>query len=190
LGNAPIPSNTGPSTTPTRLLATLDQQLDLSDVDVVDGVVVYRNAAWGPVRAQLPFGTRFPVARPGAPPGAVPALAGAPTAAPHTESFQSFTGVQSGARTVYLADAASSQWSLTVAGRTTRRHQVLGWANAFEAPSGGDVTLRFDTPTARRLELLGQLVLWLLALGILLRTRVRAEGARDLVELEAEGELA
>ena len=57
-------------------------------------------------------------------------------------------------------------------------------------PTAGQATLTYRTPVSRWLWLGGQLVLWLLVLGYLLRTRVRALAAQDLVVVEAEGELA
>ncbi len=58
--DAPSPLETGPTVVPEQLLTVLDGQLDLSNLDVAGGVVVYRNAAWGPTRAQLPADTAFP----------------------------------------------------------------------------------------------------------------------------------
>ena len=67
---------------------------------------------------------------------------------------------------------------------------MLGWANAFDAPAGSTATLRYDTPASRWLWLGGQMLAWLLLLGTMFRTRVRAQSVRDLEVIEAEGELA
>ena len=68
--------------------------------------------------------------------------------------------------------------------------RVLGWANAFDVPAGSSVTLHYDTPISRWLWLGGQMLVWLLLLGAMFRTRVRAQSLRDLEVIEAEGELA
>jgi GT2 family glycosyltransferase len=188
--NAPSPLQTGPTVTPEALLTLLDGQLDLSNLDVAGGIVVYRNAAWGPTRAQLPAGTPFPSGEGGPVDRIVPGLTDAPTALPDDDGYQSFSGSIDEAGTVYLAEASSGQWQLTVEGRAAERQDVLGWSSSFSVPAGSSATLAFDTPVARPLMLVGQLVLWLVVLIYLFRTRVRIEEARDLAELRVEGELA
>jgi GT2 family glycosyltransferase len=189
LANAPQPYNTGPTSHPTELLSMLDDQLDLANVDVTGGVAVYRNAAWGPARAQLPAGTSFPPGGPGIADRTVPELAGAPTALPDTSSFASYSGSLAQPTMVYLS-AGTSRWNLEVGGRRVSATRVLGWANAFDAPAGSSATLRYDTPSSRWLWLGGQVLAWLLLLGAMFRTRVRAQSQRDLEVIEAEGELA
>jgi len=189
LANAPQPFNTGPTSQPTQLLSMLDDQLDLANVDVTGGMAVFRNAAWGPARAQLTAGTTFPPGGPGIAARTVPELAGAPTALPDVRSYASFSGSLEQPTTVYLA-AGTSGWELQVDGRRVPATRALGWANAFDAPAGGSATLRYDTPSSRKLWLGGQLLVWVLLLGAMFRTRVRAQSLRDLEVIEAEGELA
>lgn len=188
--NAPSPLETGPTVTPEALLTLLDAQLDLSNLDVAGGISVYRNAAWGPTRAQLPADTEFPSGEGRPSDRVVPALTGAPTALPDDEGYESFSGSVDEAGTVYLAEASSGQWRLQVDGQAADRQEVLGWSNAFSVPAGSSATLAFDTPISRALMVIGQLVLWLAVLLYLFRTRVRIEAARDLAELRVEGELA
>jgi GT2 family glycosyltransferase len=190
LANAPSPFNTGPVSQPTRLLSMLNDQLDLADVDVIEGIAVFRNAAWGPTRAQLPAGTPFPSGGPSIASRIVPSLNGAPTALASQSAFQSFSGSLSRPSTIYLSEAASARWRLTVNGRGVPGREVLGWSNAFSVPSGSHATLEFDTPFGRWAELAGQAALWLIVLGLLLRARVRSQAVRDRDVLEAEGELA
>jgi GT2 family glycosyltransferase len=198
LADAPKPFNTGPTSQPTAVLSMLNAQLDLADVDVIEGVEVFRNASWGPTRAQLPAHTALARPTSSLASRVAPGLAGAPTALPHTSSYQSFAGPVTKAQTVYLSEAASSRWSLHVDGRPVSRTDALGWANAFEVPAppagtpagGSSATLSFDTPATRWLELLGQALLWLVALGYLFRNRVRAQSDRDRAVMAAEGELA
>jgi GT2 family glycosyltransferase len=189
LANAPQPFNTGPTSQPTELLSMLDNQLDLADLDVTGGVAVFRNAAWGPTRAQLPAGTSFPSGGPGIADRTVPELTGAPTALPDSSHYASYSGPLSDPATVYLA-AGASRWDLQVAGHRVPATRVLGWAKAFDAPAGSSATLKYDTPVSRWLWLGGQMIVWLLLLGTMFRTRVRAQSLRDLEVIEAEGELA
>ncbi len=189
LADAPVPFQTGPTSRPSALLSVLGDQLDLANVDVIEGVVVFRNAAWGPTRAELPPGTSYPRGGPGLAARVVPALAGAPTALADQGSYQSFSGTLPSS-SLYLSNAASSRWELEVDGHSAPRSTVLGWANAFDAPAGTNASLSYHTATTRWLWLLGQAVLWLVVLIALFRTRVRAQAVRDLAVIEAEGELA
>ncbi|HVN50742.1 MAG TPA: hypothetical protein VMT43_04885, partial [Acidimicrobiales bacterium] len=108
---------------------------------------------------------------------------------PNQSAYASFSGGLSQPSTVYLS-APSGRWQLDVDGHSVHSSRVLGWANAFDAPVGASASLRFDTPPARRLWLGGQILLWVLLLGMMFRARVRAQSARDLEVIEAEGELA
>jgi hypothetical protein len=190
LGNAPRPFDTGPTVEPTALLTVLDAQLDLSNLDVARGIAVYRNAAFGPVRAQLPAGTAYPTEGAGLADRTVPGLAGAPTALADQRGFQSFAGSLAQDSSVYLGSASTSRWHLRVDGTEAPRQEVLGWANAFAAPAGQEATLTYDTARWRLPALIGQAAFWVGLLLYLFRTRVRIEEARDLDELATEGELA
>ncbi len=202
LADAPKPFQTGPTNQPDAVLSMLNAQLDLTGIDVIEGVAVFRNAAWGPTRASLPAGAPTQAPGAGLASRTVPGLAGAPTALPQTSSYQSFAGLVSKAQTVYLSEAASASWTLQVGGRTVARTQAQGWANAFAVPASAArspsatasgaprATLAYDTSPLRWLELGGQLLLWLLVLGYLFRNRVRAQRVLDRAEMAAEGELA
>ena len=61
LQRAPAPYASERFDVPASLRSALDQQLDLEKVDVNDGILVYRNRAWAPTRAQIGAGT--PVGR-------------------------------------------------------------------------------------------------------------------------------
>jgi hypothetical protein len=153
-------------------------------------VVVYRNAAFGPERAQLAAGTEFPSGGPGVAERVVPGLTGAPTALPDQRGYQSFAGSLADPATVYLGVASSSRWQLQVDGRTADRQEVLGWANAFTAEAGTDATLVYQTAWWRLPTLIAQALVGALVLLYLFRTRVRIEEARDLDELTSEGAMA
>ena len=188
--NAPSPLETGPTVVPQALLTLLDAQLDLSNLDVAGGVVVYRNAAWGPTRAMLPADTAYPSGDESPVARTIPGLTDAATALPDDKGYESFAGSIDQDSSVYLAEAASGRWHLEVDGNQVDGHEVLGWSNAFDAPSGQTATLAFDTPITRLLMIIGQAILWLAVLVYLFRTRVRIESARDLAELRVDGELA
>ncbi|MEI7593233.1 MAG: glycosyltransferase family 2 protein [Actinomycetes bacterium] len=190
LGNAPRPFETGPTIVPTQLLTMLDGQLDLSNVDVARGIIVYRNAQWAPTRALLAPDTKYPSGEGSVATRVVPALPGAATALSQQTGFQSFGGSLDNPSSVYLAEAGSQDWQLTIDGQPASRSDVLGWSNAFDARAGSHATLVFDTQWTR-LGLIGaEIVVWLLLLLYLFRSRVRIEAAIDRAELEAEGELA
>jgi hypothetical protein len=188
--NAPIPYQTGPTSHPTDLLAVLQGQLDLADVPVTSGVAVFRNTAWGPMRAELPPDTRFPPGGPGIADRVVPALEGARTALPHEGSYLSYSGSLANRTTVYLSQSASTGWSLTAGGAAVRSRTALGWAEAFDTPASTHVSLHYTTSTSRHLFIGGQVLLWLVVCFVLFRNRVRAQGERDLALLAVEGELA
>ena len=174
IGNAPQPFQTGPTIEPSALLTVLDAQLDLSNVDVARGIVVYRNAEWAPTRVLLPDSATAPTA-------------GATTALRDQTGYQSFRGTIDPPGAVYLAEASSDNWKLQVDGHAAARTEALGWANLFAADGSGPATLAYDTPWSRDLFLVGQAALWLALLVYLFRTRVRREEARDLAEMQAEG---
>jgi GT2 family glycosyltransferase len=190
LANAPRPFETGPAIEPTAVLTMLDAQLDLSNVDVARGIVVYRNAEWAPTRALLAPDTAFPSADAGVTGSTLPGLAGASTALPDQSGYESFSGSIDQPSSVYLAEASSGNWQLDVDGNRAPRSDVLGWSNAFAADAGAKATLAYDTPLSRGGFLAGQVLIWLAVLLYLFRTRVRIAEARDLAELEAEGGVA
>ena len=182
LGPAPDPFAENRRYDPADLLATLEAQLDLDGVTVNPGVHVYRNAAWGPARALLPPGTT-----PGGPDTAsptVPELVGAPVALPGGDDVTDHSGVLDAPSDVYLASAGGERWSLAVDGQAAERTDAFGWASSFSADSPGSAQLRFDTPTSRTLALVGQVLVWLLAVIYLLRVRV-VEDERDTLAVDA-----
>jgi hypothetical protein len=65
--------------------------------------------------------------------------------------------------TIYLANAASERWSLTVNGHEAARAKAFGWANEFHVDQGGNATLHFQTPLSRYALLAVQAGLWVFA---------------------------
>jgi hypothetical protein len=161
------------------LRAMLEGQLDLSSVTAA-GVVVYENDSWGPTRALLPEGTPIPPGGEALPERVFPEVRGAPVALPDDEGYQRFAG-ELPPSVVYLAAASSDRWRLEADdGTDAERVEALGWAQAFLSDGSPRATLRFDTPTSRRLILLGQALLWLVAVVYLLRVRVVTDERRTL----------
>jgi hypothetical protein len=74
---------------------------------------------------------------------------------------------------IYLADASSPRWSLTVNGRDAARTKAFGWANQFRVDQAGSATLRFSTPISRYALLAVQVLLWVIAIRRLRRWRTQ-----------------
>ncbi len=179
LGIAPAPYTKDPRR-PEQLLNMLEGQLDLSSVDVNVGVVVYRNVAWGPTRALLPFDAEVPVGGSEMSDRTLPEVQGAPVALERNDHFAQFTGTIDGPAKVYLGEASSPRWRLDVAGVEATRSDSMGWSNTFTVEGSGEARLHFDTPTSRPMMLAGQVLLWLAAVFFVLRVRVVTDERRSL----------
>lgn len=168
---APVPYDDQPLPIPRSIVDALGEQLDLEEVEVNPGLIVYRNEAWAPMRATLPAGTTDGTG------GALQQmtevdLAGAPAALVEDQGFTTFGGAVDQGEP-YLSAAASERWSLEVGGEGRERTEAFGWANAFASGDAGDATLRFATPMSRYALLAAQAAAWaVLSLG-LIRRRLR-----------------
>lgn len=172
---APDPYARDRAHVPTDLLAMLDSQLDLASVTVNPGMRVYRNAAWGPQRAQLPSGVE-PPAESGTPTAmVVPELAGAPAVLLTDDGVAGASGPLDGAGSVYLAARGGAGWSLRIDGVEVERRPAFGWASTFVADRAGVGELRFATPVTHSLALVGQVLMWVIVIVWLLRVRVRED---------------
>ena len=65
---------------------------------------------------------------------------------------------------IYVATTAAREWRLEVGGQAVERGDAFGWANAFRSAPAGEATLTYDTPLRRRLLLIGQVAVWIVAL--------------------------
>jgi GT2 family glycosyltransferase len=168
---APVPYDDQPLPIPEAVVDALGEQLDLEEVEVNPGLIVYRNEAWAPTRTVLADGSTDLEGEP-LEQMTEADVAGSPPALPDADGYAGFTGeVEQGEP--YLAAASSSRWSLRVDGEGLERSEAFGWANGFASTSGGDGSLSFATPATRYGVLLLQLAGWaLLSLG-LLRRRLR-----------------
>jgi GT2 family glycosyltransferase len=177
---APAPYETDATAPQPRVEAMLESQLDLTRVEVVPGLAVYRNAAWGPTRAVLPADARIPDGGPRPVDHAVRDLAGAPTALPTEEGWASWSGSLEAPSQVYLAAPASPEWSLEGDGRPQSGREVLGWSQAFTVADAGSATLTYRSAPLLVVTVLGGGLLWLFTLVFLLRTRVTRDERRLL----------
>ncbi|MCU1453446.1 MAG: hypothetical protein JWN46_1592 [Acidimicrobiales bacterium] len=165
---APVPFDRDPAPPPRHLLDTLGQQLDLAEVPVNGGVLVYRNMAWAPSRSVLPNAT---VDRSTAQAAVAEDLSGAVPALTHDSSSTTATGQVPRPGDLLVATAADRNWKLRVDGVPVARSTTFGWANQFTVARAGSGRLTYSTPLLRYVELAGQVLLWVLALGLWRRYR-------------------
>jgi GT2 family glycosyltransferase len=155
------------------LVGVLAEQLDLVRVDVDPEVHVFRNEAWVPERAVVAAGT-LPMGDDSGGDGGFVEMAnsrplvGASPVLLDSGEYATWTGELS-VGDVYLAAAASEQWDLRLDGADEAfdRARAYDWANGFTATGSGPATLRFLTPSWYQALLGVQLLLWLIALGVL-----------------------
>ena len=177
---APFPYASEDRSNPLALLDILSGQLDLSRVELVSGIDVYRNTAWGPSRAELPFDAEIPAGGgEGITDRVVPELTDAPQALPDAEGYTGATGRTDDPTTLYLATAANDRWQLTRDGQPVPRGDALGWANQYRVDQGGELELSYRTSRLRSGWLGLQTLLWVLCLWYLWHSRVAKEDARD-----------
>ena len=172
---APSRAGTRPLPPPPDVPTALDAQVDLKKLQGDDALLVYENAAWVPGRARL----RPEVPLDGASDPAILRsleLAGSQAVLPEEDPPTRFSGPLADGDRVLLSEASSSGWELRVDGRTAERSRAFGWANAFVSPASGDATLRFRTSPLRYGAVAAELVVWVVVLRHLVRTRRRADG--------------
>jgi hypothetical protein len=166
-----------PTDEPTRPLPpaidrSLAEQLDLQQVLADPHVQVYRNVAWAPIRTTLtPPAAEAAKGRPYFDAVANVDLTGSPAMLTDHEGFTSASGNTGNATNLYLANAATSRWSLKVNGHSVPRSEAFGWANLFAIDQAGTAKLSFKTPLQRYGLLLVQIALWVGAIVLWWRLR-------------------
>ncbi|MCU1358479.1 MAG: hypothetical protein JWM89_3897 [Acidimicrobiales bacterium] len=161
-------SVTGQRRPPAALTDRLAQQLDLEQVPVIEGLLVYRNTAWVPSRAVLPPRDTDPSSYTDA---IGEDLRGARTALPHEVGDSGASGLVPAAGDLLVASTADPGWQLKVDGVVTARTTAYGWANQFSVGRAGEGSLSYRTPLGRRAATAGQLVLWILVVWVWRRAR-------------------
>ena len=133
-------------------------------------MTVYENTAWGPLRERVPPA----LADAGLPSelGTGADLAGAEPVLPGRGPTR-FEGPLTGSSRVMVAETPSSRWELTVDGDTASRDEAFGVASAYSVETGGRALLQYRTPLFWYAAVLGQVVLWALAIRSLRRLRRR-----------------
>ena len=158
---APLRERTRPLPAPPGLVAALDAQVDLRQLESDEALAVYENAVWLPGRARLGADAVTASRQAGA-----NALRGA-----------SFAGSEPLGPTVpdgsdvYLSEASSSRWRLRAAGRSAPRRDAFGWANAWTVDTGGPVTLRYRTSVLRYGAVVIEVLVWVVVVRALWRRR-------------------
>ncbi|MEY2403585.1 MAG: hypothetical protein QOD38_1136, partial [Acidimicrobiaceae bacterium] len=173
-----------PSSGDARLLPgdverALGEQLDLQEVLADPHLHVYRNVSWAPIRTELKgaaieASTRTPFFDA----AAATDLAGSPPLLTDHSGYATAKGLVNAGSVVYLGDASSPNWSLTVDGRDAARTKAFGWANEFRVDQAGSATLRFKTPISRYALLAVQVGLWAVAIRRLRRWRAEERAHR------------
>jgi GT2 family glycosyltransferase len=141
------------------LAGALAEQLDLQQVRIDPGLVLYRNTAALPLRAAFPDGvTDDP--------------SGAEAVLREDVGARSAQGTVPGDATVVQASTASDQWQLRVEDAGEVEHSTAyGWADSFAVTDGGAAHLAYRTPLGIRALVAAQAALWLSALAVALRMR-------------------
>lgn len=146
---APQPFAPQEAPVPVGAVAALREQLDLSEVELNPGLVLFEVGGTWPLRAditdaglaedgeldlseQLQLGLESP-----------PAVLG-------TGTGTRFTGELEAERRIAQAETADPGWSLTVDGRSAQRSPLLGWQQQFVTSEGGAAELRWSTPVLSR----------------------------------------
>jgi len=188
LAPAPDPYARSRAESPDALLSLLDSQLDLASMTVNPGVRVYRNVAWIPGVTLLPGGSQLPEGETSVADRITTRFDRSTPALTDDHSFADASGDLTGPGLLYAAFGGAN-WRLSVDGVSAPRTTALGWAQTFEVAGSGPARLRYDTPLVYRLTLVGQVLVWLVAIAYLLRVRARTdEGPILLIEPAPEPE--
>jgi hypothetical protein len=140
---------------PAGLLAALRSQVDLRLIRTDDAVVLFENAAWGPIRGSLTSGTD-PTRAGGADLSSV-----TPELEPGSPVTHAKGPIKPG--TLYVAESFSPRWHLRANGTGAPHAKAFGWANRFGVTRAGTGTLSYSTSFIRYFALVVELVLWVVA---------------------------
>ena len=170
---APAPDGAIERPAPEAIVAMLAEQLDLEQIELSPGVVVYRNTAFLPVHAAVAAGATDGTV------GFRDAVGvdlddGTPIFQP--DDYRSADGRVVAGTDAYIA-AAGAGWELETSHGPVARNSAFGWASSFAMDATGSGELRYDTPSQQRLFQMLQLLGWVVIVGFTVR----------LVSIEREG---
>lgn len=184
--SVPLPYRSDAHPIPSRLLAALDDQLDLArESSANDAVLVYRNEAWRPGARLLPTGTDVgsSVA------DTLDAPGGEVVRGQVDPTRRSRLSIPA-AGILATGQPADSSWRLEVDGVAAKRVTLWGWEQGFEIPRAGAATLERSAGPGRPVVLVVIAGLWLVvAFGWFVGRRDRAdEDLLDTSEADDAGE--
>jgi hypothetical protein len=167
----PVPDVEDIVAAPAVLTESFGEQLDLAEVDVDEGLHVYRNEAWFPSRADVGSLDNVTIDGGYLRGAAGVDLSGSEPALADDDVINRYEGPADG--DLWFSAASSDNWKLTVDGERASRVDGFGWGNAYAVESGGDATLAYEAPIGRVLLSAFQAAAWALAAYVLWRTRPR-----------------
>jgi hypothetical protein len=152
-------------------------QVDLNRIDAGLGVFVFENAAWRGDALLLPGGSGDVLAAGRLDavlqPDARAAMDDATPLAFDRSGPARAVGAVPRAGHLLAAVDADDDWTLTVGGEVASRETALGAVNLFTVPGGGRADLGHSTDPVRRAGVALQALLWVVALAVAWRGRVR-----------------
>jgi hypothetical protein len=173
-----------PIPAPNGLVDVLDDQLDLaSPLTRPPNFLVYENTAFTPTRSQLTSAGSDASKQAG---GEALAQADLRNSSPFAVGAPD-RGVAEGrvvAGTLHAAVQFDADWKLTVDGRGVPGRRAFGTTVGFDVPAAGSARLWYDTPIARSLWMLFQLVAWSALVVVAARVTLprRRRAARPAVD--------
>ncbi len=163
------------------LAESLDDQLDLASVTGgFPTLEIYENSAWLPTVSLLTGGAAQASSTAGTEAllradlsDATPVLVGSDQFVTATDEVT--PGV------VQLGVPFDDHWALTIDGDPIDARRSFGISTAFDVPTAGSATLRYDTAPTRALLIAMQVVLWAVAIFVALKIRVPQGRARTMM---------
>ncbi len=150
-----------PLPTPSGLVDVLEDQLDLAaPLTRPPNFLIYENTAYTPVRAVLTEEGAAASQEAGGEAMASADLRGATPFAVGAPARGSATG-DVAAGTLHVAVPYDPNWKLSVDGTDVPGRRAFGSTLAFDVPTAGRATLRYETSAARPLWVAFQVVVWL-----------------------------
>jgi hypothetical protein len=161
---------------PAGAVAALREQLDLTEVELNPGLVLFEVGEPWPLRSDITdldlpesVDVQDLVAMAQTAREAPPAVLGSGTGTAFSDELPAD-------RTIAQAETADGGWSLEVDGESAERSPLLGWQQQFRTTAGGPAELSWSTPLAARLLQVVQVVA-LLGLILLASRRRRLVAA-------------